>query len=81
VIPGAPPPAPEPDVVYEIQVYCPRCGAAVLIGITDWPDGTRHVACPSICDGSHPLTESEREALIRRAFELLERGADAEPAN
>ena len=81
MIPGTPLPEPEPDKVYEIQVYCPRCGAAVLIGVTDWPDGARHVACPNACDGSHPLTEAEQEALIRRAVELLDRGADAERPN
>ena len=59
MIPGAPPP--EADDVYAIQVYCPRCGAAVLVRITDWPDGARHVACPNECDEGHPLTEAERE--------------------
>jgi hypothetical protein len=81
VIPGAPPPSPEPDQVYEIATYCPRCGAVVLVGVTDWPDGARHVACPNECDGSHPLTEAEQEVLIRRALALLERGADAERPN
>lgn len=79
MIPGAPPP--EPVDRSEIQVYCPVCGAIVLVAVTDWPDGTRHASCPNDCDGGHPLTAAVQAALIRRALDLLERGADTEPAN